>query len=747
MYTQIFKDILLKMKYDDKSIREFITFCRNNNFGSLKNIELFEREYHNKSAIWWYTWPAFIYSVLNYALRTLEADIIIKMGFFICDLHHQIQQLYQEQVFSYDGKSFNVYRGQGLSKEDFEKLVKAKGGLISFNNFLSTSKNQEVSLSFAHSASIAANMVGILFVMSIDPSVSSAPFACIEQLSFLEAEAEILFSMHTVFRISDIKQINSDNQVYQVELQLTTDDDKQLRTLTNWFAEDVQDDIGWKRLGSLLLKIGQFEKAEDFYNAILEHTSNDRDKIHYYHQLAFIKHHKGDFKMSHWYHLKINELEKKTSSIFFDLIDSNNDIGVDFINPDENNKGISFYSTKSTIDPEEFLASTVEIRVISNDMETTPDSLLGYEKAVEAFEKSFPSNHCHSVTSCNYIDRVDDALKKSSPIIWFNRKLLEIRQKHLPENHPDIARSYGTVASLYSEREEYSQACSFYQKSIEIYEKILPSNHPILATCYNNIGMMYFYTGEYSIALGFLEKTLQITEKVLPPNHPDLSFAYENIAGIYKKMKNYSKAVFFYKKQLKINEKILHTNDERLISSYLNVGKIYRTMEQYSEALSFFEKALEIRQQLLPSDDLGLADNYGSIGLLYSKMEENENALLYYNKCVEICENRLPSDDHRLTFCYDNIAKQHENNENYSQAIVFYEKVLEQTREVFPSNHPNLSACYNNIALVYIKMEEYSKALFYLEQALSIMKTCVPADEQNLQTVQNYIDFLKEITP
>jgi hypothetical protein len=240
MYTQIFKEILLDMKHDERSIHDFIAYCRRNNCGSSKNIELFEKEYYNKSAIWWYTWPAFTYPMLNYALRTLNTDVIIKMGFFICDLHHQIEQLYQEQLISYGGKSFKVYRGQGLSTVDFQKLAKAKGGLMSFNNFLSTSKDRKVSLSFAQSASTDADTVHILFVMSIDPSVSSAPFASIEQFSCLETEAEILFSMHTVFRIVDVKQIDNHNRLYQVELQLTDDDDDELRVLTKCIAEDIK---------------------------------------------------------------------------------------------------------------------------------------------------------------------------------------------------------------------------------------------------------------------------------------------------------------------------------------------------------------------------------------------------------------------------------------------------------------------------------------------------------------------------
>jgi hypothetical protein len=139
--------------------------------------------------------------MLNRALRTLEGDTIINMGFFIRDLHQQIQELHRNQVSTYHGKSFTVYRGQGLLNTDFEKLLKTKGGLMSFNNFLSTSKNQKVSLVFAEGASTNTNMIGILFKMTIDPSVSSAPFASIQDVSYFQTEEEILFSMHTVFRI------------------------------------------------------------------------------------------------------------------------------------------------------------------------------------------------------------------------------------------------------------------------------------------------------------------------------------------------------------------------------------------------------------------------------------------------------------------------------------------------------------------------------------------------------------------
>ncbi|CAF0731759.1 unnamed protein product [Adineta steineri] len=233
MYTQIFKDILLDMEHGEQAIKQFTAYCRNNNSVSPIYIDQFEKEYDARLAIWWYTFPSNIYSMLNYALRSMEGDTIINMGFFIHDLHQQIQQLYEQQLSTYDRETFIVYRGQGLMNSDFEKLKKTKGGLISFNNFLSTNKTKDVPLVFAECASTKSDTIGILFIMSIDPRIKSTPFASIKKMSYFDEEDEILFSMHTVFRVVAVRLLGNTNKLYQVDLKLTSDDDQQLRLLTN----------------------------------------------------------------------------------------------------------------------------------------------------------------------------------------------------------------------------------------------------------------------------------------------------------------------------------------------------------------------------------------------------------------------------------------------------------------------------------------------------------------------------------
>ncbi len=70
-----------------------------------------------------------------------------------------------------------------------------------------------------------------ILCITIDPSISLAPFASIREISYFQKQEEILFSMHIVFHIGEITKIDNNSSLYQVDLNLTADDDEQLRIL------------------------------------------------------------------------------------------------------------------------------------------------------------------------------------------------------------------------------------------------------------------------------------------------------------------------------------------------------------------------------------------------------------------------------------------------------------------------------------------------------------------------------------
>ncbi|CAF1504161.1 unnamed protein product [Rotaria magnacalcarata] len=189
MYSMIFKDTVLEIDDDDaKSINTLVIYCRQQKIPEIQ-INSLQSTYHQKSPVWW---------------------------IFIRSLHLQLEQLHQEQSANFQ-QAFTVYRGQGLSQQDFQNLCDSKDGLLSFNNFLSTSKEKEVAMNFVQdSPHESTGNVSVIFIMTIDQSklsTSNTPFAMIDEHSAIPSEQEILFTMHSVFHVVEMKQTAKNNRL------------------------------------------------------------------------------------------------------------------------------------------------------------------------------------------------------------------------------------------------------------------------------------------------------------------------------------------------------------------------------------------------------------------------------------------------------------------------------------------------------------------------------------------------------
>ncbi|CAF3469288.1 unnamed protein product [Rotaria sp. Silwood1] len=503
MYTQLLKDTLLEIEYDDtKSVKELVDYCRLQDKIQKDEIDEVEHKYFSYTPIWWYTAPYFMYSMLNRALRLMEVDIILKMGFFIQHLHKHIETLGNEQQSTSTALTgpFPVFRGQGLSLKDFEKMKTTKGGLMSFNNFLSTSRNRNVSLkSFALPASRDPNSVGILFVMTIDPTLcatSSIPFVDVKEVGFFKGkEEEILFSTHTIFRIDRIEPVEDDQtgRLWQVNLTLIGNNNHDLNALTEHIREELNLKAarGWSRLAFILIKIGEASKAEQLYKILLEKASSNKDRADYNLLLG---------------------------SVYDDM--------------GEYSKALSYY-----------------------------------ERALDIREKVLSPNHPDLALCYNNIGSVYANMGKYSEALLYYEKDLKISQQSRTSIHPNLAISYHNIGNVYAIMGEYSKALSSYEQALAIDKAILPENHPELATSYMNIGAVYDRMGEYSKALSFHEISLEIKIKALPPNHPDLACSYNNVGVVHFNMGEYSKALSYYEKDLDISQKNLPSTHPHILES------------------------------------------------------------------------------------------------------------------------------------------------------------------------------------
>ena len=508
MYTQIMKEILLTINFKQQHMDEFIQHCRKaliGNASQLKDVDTLAKTYSQHTPIWWYTLECFLYRMLNRALRTMDADVMIKLGFFISDLHRHITQLHQEQFGDHSStQHLKLYRGQGMEKKDFEKMTASKGGLLSFNCFLSTSKNRQVSLNFAQRALANPESVGVLFVMTIDPTQSEAPFASVVKVGALGAkEDEILFSMHTVFRIGRITTIDSNPRLVRVELTMTNDKDKDLHKLIDRIREETfPAEEGWFRLGLVLGKMGKAAKAEEIFQMLLKQTNEESMRGSIYHQLGVMTSDLGKYQEAIGYYEKSIEIEEARKPRKLQKIaNSYNDMGWAYYSTSEYTKALS-----------------------------------SYEKALEIRRKALSPNHPDIASCYNRIGLVHDSMGDYPKALSSHEKALAIRQQSLPPTHPDLAYSYNNIGLVYDSMGDYPKALSFYEKTLAIQQQSLPPTHPDLAMSYNNMGVVHENMGNYSKAHSCYEHAVDIAQRSLPANHPNLQDDRNNLARIKKKL-------------------------------------------------------------------------------------------------------------------------------------------------------------------------------------------------------------------
>lgn len=600
MYTQLIKQVLLEIEYGERAKEDFVNFLFTQNSSSVNSIHTFERDYYNETPIWWYTKEPFIYSMLNKALRIQDTEVITKMGFIVRDIHRQIEQVYLKT--DRETKRI-VYRGQCVSCAELEKIKRSHGGLFSFNNFLSTSTDKQVAYLFADSAPDHPEFVPVLFQIEIDPSSSSTAFAPLDGISyFSDQESEILFSMHTVCRIENTQQI--DDRLWKIDLTLTDDNDEQLKHLTNYMLEEIEDVRVSHRLGHLMIKMGEFDRAEQFFCGIINATSNQdlQEIAQLYHQLGFVKYSQGDHSTALKHFEKSREIRE---------------------------------NILSHIDLE--LAKTYSaIGTVYTDIANYPAALSHYEKSVAIKEKLLSSVDPSWTITYNSVGKVYYLIGDHSNARLYFEKAIKIKENCLPSIHPSLATTYNNFGASLKLMGDYTTALLYYEKALEIEQKSLPPKHSSLAITYNNIAGIYNLKEDYASALVYLEKTLDIQQYSLPPTHYNLAKTYNNIGTIHLEMGNHSIALSNQEKALEIQRSSLSSTHPDIGTTYYNIGKTYLSMGDYSNALLYLQKALDIQEKSLPINNFILGTRYNTIAEIYYSMENYSAALSYYEKTLEI---------------------------------------------------------------------------------------------------------------
>ncbi len=354
--------------------------------------------------------------------------------------------------------TYQIYLFFSIRNEEFETLKNNKHGLIAFNTFLSTSTDLTVSSQYAAGALGDSNGKAILFEFHLDVS-NESPFASLEHISYFEWEKEILFSMHTIFCIEEINQM--DNEIWHVHLVMTNKDDKQLRKLTNYFQNELPSK-GLAAFSDIMMKMGEYSKALEIYQTMLseitEHDNGEMVLLHVHIGFCYIAMNDLDVAREH-FEIAV-DLATAEDPLLVPLL-CRTGLGHIFRQQDKYDLALLQY--------ESFLRLDL--------MELCFDGIMSLE-----FGHNMAANAYFAVAS------LLAAMRDYKRALEMNEKALKLYQRSgMPTMHPSTASVYNDIGLCHMHMENYELALPYLRKTVEFYGRALPKNHPYLASAHYNI--------------------------------------------------------------------------------------------------------------------------------------------------------------------------------------------------------------------------------------------------------------------
>lgn len=473
IHSQLLIDCLLRMKTDSNvDKKEFISFCQQyykDNEMELLLINEFDKFYSSDRALWWYTREAFLYRLMNKALRILHIDVLYLLAFFIRDIQ---QELEKRQYSSF----VHLHRCQLMSKEEIELLKNSIGKYIAMNSYFSTSINRQQALSFLDDSS---DLEKILFEIEADPQLKGIkPFANITSISYFPGEEEILFMSGSIFQLIDVQY--DEDQLWTIRMKLVSNEQHDSTSIFNQMKnEHLEQETNILTYGNILRQMGRIDEAEKYYRRFLNQlsTKKSEDVANCYHSLGTVASTKGKYDQSlQWY---LDSLEIK----------------MQILKPYDPNIASSYNS----------------IAIVYRKKGDYQQALDSYEKSSIIWKKLYGENHPKVAMCLNNIGAVYEDQKNYSKALECYEKALNIAEKYLSiDYYRALSATHNNLGNVYYKLNDYNKSLDHYTKALEIKSKFLPIHHPSIVIAFRNIGMVYEKNGDMSKASEFYKRASDI---------------------------------------------------------------------------------------------------------------------------------------------------------------------------------------------------------------------------------------------
>ena len=194
-----------------------------------------------------------------------------------------------------------------------------------------------------------------------------------------------------------------DTRLWKVKLVFTNDRDENLKKLSTFMREEIGGDIEWNRLVHLMIKMGEFNKAEEIFRAALESVSavDINGNATFQNNMGYIIAIKGEKKLAlPFYERVLSIYEKSLPSNQLSIALLHNNIGEIHLSMGEYSTALAHFNNTLTIRRQSLSENHPDLARTYNNIGSVywfmgkyPKSLEYLKKAFEIYKGYFPWNH------------------------------------------------------------------------------------------------------------------------------------------------------------------------------------------------------------------------------------------------------------------------------------------------------------------------------------------------------------------
>ena len=521
LWFQLLLDVFKQLPQTTEAKEQMIEACQlyyQNNNSYLKQIQEFADKYKSSDAIHWYTKSGFLYRLMNKAFRIDDIYFLYLLRFYIIDLCKQIQ-LVSENVGS-SSSIIQLYRGRPIRKQELQILKANVGKLVSPNGFFSTTKDYEVALLFSGEDNARAKST--LFILTIDQTkiaTGTILAADVEQFSNYPQEKEVLFGIGSTFRIEDITY-NPKLKKWFIQMTAADDGLAYVQEHINSMRNDLAETNPTRLFGKLLIDMGQYSKAEKYYQLVLKTLPKDHDDFpSLYHGLGYTHYVRDQYIQALEYDNIAYAIRKQTlPENHLDIARSSLNLGCDYVGSGDHNTA------------KDLLMEALRIREWN---------YFGTDHAnIAIVLAAIGDNYTHL---CDYQNAYH-----------YLTRALEMLKRVSPAEHADIARTLIKFGYFFEKQGVYNRAIEYYHSAHSMAAKIMPPEHPRLQKYFEDIIELYKKMNSIDTAVLFCEEKLSLQRELLGEDHSNIARIYEILGDLTidnkQKLLNYHRALNIWQK-------------------------------------------------------------------------------------------------------------------------------------------------------------------------------------------------------